>query len=225
MNKYHKIQTAWLRDPDNKFKTLLEGQWSKAEFEYLKNNIWSCREKIDGTNIRVMWHGRDWKGSCSTSPCPLEFRSKKNNDAQIQPTLLARLPEIFSIEDFRDAFEEKPVCLYGEGFGNKIQSAGKLYLPDSNDFILFDVWIDGYWLNRDNVENIAERFNIKAVPIVGEYTLEEAIEIVRIGFPSKISEIDQLAEGIVATPKVEMFGRNGARIITKIKHKDFRKNA
>lgn len=223
MEKYHKIQTAWLRDPDNNFKTLLEGQWSKDEFEFLKDNIWQWREKIDGTNIRVMWHGRDWKGSHDTSPFPLEFRSKKNNDAQIQPTLLARLPEIFSIEDFRDAFGEKPVCLYGEGFGKKIQKAGKLYLPDSNDFILFDVWIDGYWLNRDNVENIAQRFNIKVAPIIGEGTLVDMIELVRIGFESTVSELPQIAEGIVATPKVELFGRNGKRVITKIKHKDFRK--
>ena len=210
MEKYHKVQTVWLRDPDDNYKTLLEGQWSKEEFEYLKSLMWSWREKVDGTNIRVM----------ST---PMDFRGK-TDDANIQLPLLARLAEIFSPDDLRNVFEEKPVCLYGEGFGKKIQSkAGKLYLPDDHDFILFDVKVEDYWLQRKDVELIAERFGIKVVPIVGEGTLEEAIELTRIGMPSHISEVPQLMEGIVATPKVELLQRNGARIITKIKHKDFKK--
>lgn len=90
-------------------------------------------------------------------------------------------------------------------------------------FILFDVKVEDYWLQRKDVELIAERFGIKVVPIVGEGTLEEAIELTRIGMPSHISEVPQLMEGIVATPKVELLQRNGARIITKIKHKDFKK--
>ena len=215
MNKYHKIQTVWLRDPENSHKPLLEGQWSKEEFEYLKSLMWSWREKIDGTNIRVKWmeHGTDFT--------PLEFGGKTDK-SDIQPSLLARLPEIFSIEEMRKVFEEKPVCLYGEGHGKKIQKAGEFYLPDRVDFILFDVKIEDYWLQRKDVELIAERFGIKVVPIVGEGTLEEAIELTRIGMDSHISEVPQLMEGIVATPKVELMQRNGARIITKIKHKDFK---
>jgi len=215
MIKYHKIKTVYLRDPDNNYKTLLEGQWSRAEFEYLKDLIWTWREKIDGTNIRVQWWGREWDGFI-----PLDFQGKTDK-AQIQPSLLARLPEIFSVDDMREVFEDKVVCLYGEGHGNKIQKAGKYYIPDGVDFILFDVKVDGIWLNRENVERIAERFGIKCVPIIGEGTLKEAIEIVKIGFPSTISEVPQLAEGIVATPKIELVCRDGARIITKIKHKDF----
>ena len=54
MNEYHKIQTVFDRDPDNKFKTLLEGQFSMPEFAYLAENEWVWTEKVDGTNIRVM---------------------------------------------------------------------------------------------------------------------------------------------------------------------------
>ena len=215
MLKYHKIQTVWFRDPEDNYKTLLEGEWSKEEYNYLRNLIWSWREKIDGTNIRVKWmeHGADFT--------PLDFQGKTDN-SNIPPLLLARLPEIFSVEEMRKVFEEKSVCLYGEGHGKKIQKAGNLYLPDSVDFILFDVKVEDYWLQRKDVELIAERFGIKVVPIVGEGTLEEAIELTRIGMPSHISELPQLMEGIVATPKVELLQRNGARIITKIKHKDFK---
>ena len=40
MKEYHKIQTVYLRDPATKYKTLLEGQFAKPEFDYLKDNIW-----------------------------------------------------------------------------------------------------------------------------------------------------------------------------------------
>jgi hypothetical protein len=223
MNKYHKIQTVYLRDPENNYKTLLEGQWSKAEFEFLKDLQWSWREKIDGTNIRVRYNCPCEEDPQTGGYVPLEFRGKTDNKSQLQPVLLTRLPEIFTVDDMRKVFEDKTVCLYGEGYGNHIQKAGKFYLTADNDFILFDVKIDNYWLQRKDVELIAERFGIKVVPIVGEGTLEDAIEIVRLGYMSHISEKPQIAEGIVALPKVELFGRNGARIITKIKHKDFRK--
>ena len=57
MKEYHKIQTVYFRDPENNHKTLLEGTWAKPEFELLKDIDWICTEKIDGTNIRIMWDG------------------------------------------------------------------------------------------------------------------------------------------------------------------------
>ena len=59
MKEYHKIQTVFKRDPDNNFKTLLMGEYSLPEFEYLKDNKWVFTEKVDGTNIRVIWDGKD----------------------------------------------------------------------------------------------------------------------------------------------------------------------
>lgn len=58
MKEYHKINTIFKRDPETRNKTLLEGQYSVPEFEYLANNKWIFTEKIDGTNIRVMWDGK-----------------------------------------------------------------------------------------------------------------------------------------------------------------------
>lgn len=40
MKEYHKIQTVFLRDPNTKFKTLLEGEFALPEFKYLANNEW-----------------------------------------------------------------------------------------------------------------------------------------------------------------------------------------
>jgi len=55
MVEYHKIQTIFKRNPETNFKTLLEGEYSLPEFESLKNNEWVWTEKVDGTNIRIMW--------------------------------------------------------------------------------------------------------------------------------------------------------------------------
>ena len=48
MKEYHKIQTVFMRDLENRYKTLLEGQFSLPEFEYLANNEWAFTEKVDG---------------------------------------------------------------------------------------------------------------------------------------------------------------------------------
>jgi len=55
MKEYHKIQTVFKRNPKNKLKTLLHGNYSIPEFEYLKDNEWVFTEKVNGTNIRVMF--------------------------------------------------------------------------------------------------------------------------------------------------------------------------
>jgi len=57
MKEYHKIQTVWKRDQANNYRTLLEGFWATQEIAYLKDLTWVFTEKVDGTNVRVMWDG------------------------------------------------------------------------------------------------------------------------------------------------------------------------
>ena len=216
MIKYHKIQTIYKRDPETNFKTLLEGQYSLPEFEYLRDNIWVFTEKVDGTNIRIMYDGVTlWFGG-------------KTDSAQIQSELANRLSVFCSdkIEEFDRLFinenDDNPihVCLYSEGYGPKIQKGGGNY-RNNQDIVLFDIKVGGWWLKRDAVESIANTLGLDVVPIIGEGTLDDAIEMTREGFKSQWG--DFLAEGIVARPKVELRSRNNSRIITKIKHKDFAK--
>ena len=113
-----------------------------------------------------------------------------------------------------------PMCLCGEGYGRKIQKGGGNYIPNDVSFILFDVEIDTWWLERKNVLDISNKLNIDIVPVVGEGTLLEAINMCKSGFKSKLR--DTPPEGLVLKPKVEMYNRKGERIITKIKLKDFK---
>lgn len=212
MKQYHKIQTVFFRDPENNNKTLLEGQWSKPEFELLKNLEWTWTEKIDGTNIRIMWDGQKVR------------LGGKTDNAQIPSHLIEVLNDTFTADKMKAAFPDaRDVCLYGEGFGVKIQKGGN-YMTDRADFILFDVKIGEWWLQRHNVEDVANKLKIAIVPILGKGKLTEAIEMVRKGFTSTISENkDYIAEGLIMKPSTELFSRKGERIITKLKYKDFRR--
>ena|SRR3990167_2805684 len=210
--KYHKILSLFKRNMEGDKKFII-GEWTTPELKYLKDNEWVFTEKVDGTNIRVMWDGKE-----------VVFGGR-SDDAQIYIPLLLRLQELFMrIEPrmiFADNFgtEEVDVVLYGEGFGAKIQKSGENYIPDGTDFVLFDVAVNGLYLERENVEDIAQKFGVKIVPIIGHGTLEEAIEMTKKGFKSQWG--DFIAEGIVARPKTELLSRGGERIITKVKYRDF----
>ncbi len=208
MDIYHKIQTVFKRDPGTNHKTLLEGEFSQPEFDYLQNDEWVFTEKVDGTNIRVIW--RDGA---------VEFGGKTDN-VQMPPRLLDKLTATFTAQLMSAVFETNPdsVCLYGEGFGAKIQKGGGNYRPDQG-FVLFDVKIGDWWLRRNDVVLIANRLGIECVPAIGVGTLAQMVELARAGFNSTWG--DFTAEGIVARPKVELVDRGGRRIITKIKHRDF----
>jgi len=213
MNTYHKIQSIFKRDPQNNNKTFLLGQYSTPEIEFLKDNEWEFTEKIDGTNIRNMWGGES-----------ITFQGKTDNSA-IPSHLVNELVKKFLNDEMnalmRAQFgDEGGVCLYGEGCGPKIQKGGGNYGP-APMFVLFDVKIGEWWLKREDVADVAANLGLPLAPVIGRGTLQDAIEMTREGFNSKWG--DFIAEGIVARPVTELFSRNGQRVITKIKHKDFKK--
>ena len=107
--------------------------------------------------------------------------------------------------------------LIGEGYGGKIQ--GKRGYSETEDFILFDVMIEGCYLNRDSVKEIAEYFNLKVVPTVLIGTIQEGIDYVKTKPKSKIGA--EISEGLVGRPLFELNNNTGRRIITKIKTRDF----
>lgn len=207
MTEYHKIQSIYKRDMTSKRKTLLEGQWTLPEFEYLAGNTWTFTEKVDGTNIRVIFQngGVTFGG--------------RTEDAQIPAQLVTRLNERFlpMAAKLAEVFDGGAV-LYGEGYGAKIQKGGGNYRADQ-DFVLFDVKVGDWWLQRADVEDVAGKLGIDVVPIIGEGTLHDAVAHAKAGIRSTWGDFE--AEGIVARPKVELKTRGGQRLIAKIKCRDF----
>ena len=203
LSEYHKIETLYERDLAT-FK-VKAGVFKNPIYDELKR--WHWTEKIDGTNIRVIW--RDGK---------VTFGGKTDN-AQINADLIRYLYEEFTADALSAAFPDaNDVVLYGEGYGAGIQKGGDYC--DSKRFILFDVLVAGkWWLSDANVQDVASKLDIDVVPDFGMMTLEEATELVRDGFPSRIGTAK--AEGLVGRPLEALFDKKGSRLIVKLKTKDF----
>ena len=211
MKEYHKIPNIYIRSTET--KKIERGQYTSDELALLRNIEWLFTEKVDGTNIRIVWDGHK-----------VEIKGRTDK-AQIPSALLNRLMELFGGEAneqiFEQNFGDKEVMLVGEGYGAKIQGCGGLYRPDQ-DFILFDVMIGGNYQSREAVENIAKYFNLEVVPIVFAGTLEEGVEFVKSQPKSRVAKEELVMEGVVGRPAVELQDRCGNRIIVKIKTHDFK---
>ncbi len=210
MKEYTKIETIFERDMEGT-KKLIEGKYHNETVAYLKDNEWICTEKIDGTNIGVIWDGHK-----------VSYQGRTER-AQVPTHLMNRLIELFggSINEelFEQKFGEMQVILFGEGYGAKIQNGGK-YRSDVS-FILFDVYLpeQNLWLKRDAIEDIARAFGIEAVPIVLKGTLQQAVDYVKSKPKSTIGEADM--EGLVCRPAIDILDRMGKRVIVKVKVADF----
>jgi len=220
MELYPKIDSIYKRYDNGKFKD----EFSCEAFEYLKDNKWVFTEKIDGTNIRIGWDGKSI------------LIGGRTDRAQIPTHLSTFLQSHFRDELFSDYTDG--ITLFGEGYGFKIQNGGG-YIPDGVGFILFDVligkwwlkreligewWlkrelIGKWWLKREDVESVAEQLEIPVVPIIESGTLSDACRIVMNGFDSRVGKCK--AEGLVLRPAIELKERDGRRIITKVKTRDF----
>ncbi len=210
MIEYTKISTIYKRDIEGT-KKLIEGSYNDEAVEFLKDKPWVCTEKIDGTNIGIVWDGHR-----------VSYQGRTER-AQIPAYLMNKLIELFGGEATEEIFEQKfgemPVILFGEGYGAKVQNGGN-YRSDVS-FILFDVYLpdQNLWLKRDALEDIARAFNIELVPIVLIGSLDEAVAYVKSRPKSTIGTANM--EGLVCKPAVDMLDRRGRRIIVKVKVRDF----
>ncbi len=208
MTEYHKIYSPFVRDRVT--NRLIRGEWSRPEFGYLADKKWIATEKVDGTNIRVMWDGKDVVLGGKTDAASLP--------ADLVRALQDKFMTIGARQKFAEKFADKQVCFYGEGYGAKIQKGGGNYRKDQG-FVLFDVRIGETWLNIGAVTGIAESFEMEVVPTVKEGTLAELIEFVESRPKSTYGDFEM--EGVVARPEMVLLNNNRERLITKIKVKDF----
>lgn len=204
MHEYHKIDCLYYRDPDTRM--LDSSRYRNPCVEYLKDLLWVFTEKVDGTNIRVVWDGYR-----------VSFYGRTDR-AVIPDGLMKRLEELFGGEENEQLFEQrfgnKEVIIFGEGYGGKIQ-ANVGYRPNE-DFIIFDVEINGNMLMREDVKDIASMFKCSIVPIAITGTIADAVKYVS-GFPKSMLNESVQMEGVVGIPAIGLKDKSGNRIITKIK--------
>ena len=209
--EYNKIDSPFKRFTEGPQRNRFDfSQWSRPEFELLQHLPWHWTEKIDGTNIRVVWDGHR-----------VAFGGR-TDAAQIPATLFKVLAEMFPEELLEQVFGEKPAVLYGEGFGAKIQKVGAQYIPDGQSFILFDVRAGDWWLTPESVADIAFKLGINHAPVFATgMDVATAIDTVVRGLESSWGPF--WAEGLVGRPPLGITARDGGRLLMKVKHVDLYK--
>jgi len=130
--EYHKLWAPYKREIDGKNRSrLVEGKWARPEFELLKDLDWSWTEKVNGTNVRIIWDGRRVKIGGRTG------------DAQMPLFLVDYLRDLFPEELLENQFHGNPAVLYGEGYGARVAAGSGVYRATPG-FALFDVNVGGW---------------------------------------------------------------------------------
>ena len=218
MSEYPKISTLFERNEDfsidpTKLKHPVYGTIKE----------WDVTEKVDGTNIRVIYQSKGYTINAQGETTKahednVQFRGR-TDAAQIPGDLLKALTHMFPVEKLAAQFQT-PVVLYGEGYGAGIQKVGKLYRPDKS-FILFDVLVDGkWWLDTKAVADVAQALGCDVVPYLGRWDMDKIIGYCSTEKPSTLTPACP-CEGIVARPLETLFDSRHERVILKLKTKDF----
>jgi ATP-dependent RNA circularization protein (DNA/RNA ligase family) len=197
----------------NKKGTILEGEYADPIFANMKN--WLVTEKIHGENVRIMMIDGE-----------MFYRGRTDN-SQVRPSAYEFLKDTFPLDKMQNVFNHvDTVVLYGELCGAKI-NGGKAY---SNDFriVLFDVLVmdetgHEWWLEFENVTEIANKLEVEHVFSFGVMTEEKIIELVQSEYKSAMSEKPLVAEGVVCTAWPMVLNRRGEPVKFKLKARDYRR--
>ena len=210
MKCYPKIETVYRRDMEGS-KKLIEGDFRNKTVKMLADfPIWYGTEKLDGTNMQIAWDGHK---------LTLGGRTENTN---IPPHILEYYNSTFNNNETEEIFEQvfgdKPMVLFFEAVGPKIQTFGKHY-SDSVKFILLDVYNvnNDSWWPFDGIVDVAIALRVEHKICVCEGSIKDIIGFVKTVPMSSQSAHPLPIEGVVAVPKVELKDANGERVIVKIK--------
>lgn len=207
MKEYQKIETLYTFDSEIK---RFRKEFYNPIVEYLKDCKWFGTEKIDGTNIRILWNGHSF-----------EFGGRTDN-AEIPKAVMKILTDNFNYDMevlFEQKFGNKEVMLFMEAFAGKIQNGT---YQGSEDIIGFDIMIGDVYLDKAVSKQIFEELGLKFVPVLEFNNLQECIDYVYHNTQSIIQPQSKI-EGLVCYPAFRLYDHQGKRIIVKIKNKDLAK--
>ena len=251
-NTYQKINTLYKRDINNiimqhyewvnpEFEYLRGCMWDATEkvdgtnlrIEVVQEPVHELvSDKIVGVKFTTRFRGKT--DNANIPPALLKYMQETFTDDKVYAALgikenipieeWAEHSWCVSKDDLTPVYEKIPTLytIYGEGYGYKVQACGSRYLSKSVSFIGFDVKVNDTYLLRDNALSVFEKLGCQTVPYHGQMTIDEAIEKVRTGFVSAISEDRTfMAEGLVLSSPIGLKNRRGERLIVKIKYADF----
>jgi len=155
-------------------------------------------EKIHGTSTHISWKN----GKINFSSGGEKYE---------------KFEKLFNIKELEKKFKELFECdvvIYGEGYGGKCQGMSGTYGKELK-FIVFDIKVDGNWLDVSNAEDVAKKLGLEFVDYVKIKTElklldkerdKNSTQAIRNGCGGK------LREGIVLRPLIEVTKNNGSRI-------------
>lgn len=225
--EYHKIETMFLRTGKG---IVRPGEWTTPEFEYLADSPWDWREKVDGFNLRLHFDGERVTVNGRTDEADIPARlyadlaHRKQRGDILHPAMTLTDPV-----RWRSVFGDAPgtdVTLYGEAYGGYIRN-GTQYRPDVA-VLLFDARVVSptgvWWLKYNALDDIAGKLGFEVVPgvdVPGVSSLNDAWAAIQEGLLRSNWDRAQI-EGLVGRPRgVDLFTRDGSRIIAKIKLRDW----
>jgi len=91
-------------------------------------------------------------------------------------------------------------------------------------FILSDVSIDGIWLDRDGVNDVASRFGVPAVPVLGRMSAEETVTLLLSKFNSLFDK-NRTIDGVIGRTDPLLFMSDGNPLMFKLEYSDIEKRA
>lgn len=168
-------------------------------------------EKVHGSSSSIIW--RDGKVSFfSGGASHLMFI--KLFDAE---KLKAQFTEEFGVE--------KPVTIFGEAYGGKMQAMSETYGKDLK-FVAFEVLVGEHcFLNMDVAHRVVEKFGLEfvdycivdcTVEALDAEKMKDSVQAIRNGCGT-----GKKREGIVMRPLIELRKNSGERIMAKHKREDF----
>ena len=233
---------------------IIMGCFTDPTVKYLKDCLWEGYSKIDGTNSKICYFpsnaellvgGKTDKASSQHG----QFEMLQEIGDKIKPELEKLFPkdgakfapvkegnkiqfvdkdgvpeELTENGLYCVYVNEVPVYIYGEYYGQGIQNCGGRY-HDYNDFRVFDIDAQGWWVPSDIRNAWCKQLGLKTVPFIGIRTLSEFEKMVMDGFTTLVDGVKDptlIEEGIVARPVIPIKDARGNRIIVKIKYCDYK---
>lgn len=235
MSEYPSIQNLYASNGEQGagHKRGPEFGFSNEAFDMVKH--WLVLEKVDGMNIRVVYHPYGISDEIEEGRVDFYGRTERAN---LPGDLLAHLQSTYTLEKLQAAFYEQlpplddesllktdyawqnRIVLYLEGFGPGIQK-GADYGGEKRT-ILYDVLAaEKWWLRWSDVCDVASKLDIPTVPVLhSSMSVEDIIESEIVHASELLPEGSPLIEGLVARTDPYLFDGRGRRVMFKYKVRD-----
>lgn len=203
------------------------------------NTLWNVTEKLDGCNFSII------VTADGTKPAKRSGFIQENEKffafQDIYLPLVSKAQDLYDDIAFMTEKGLAPnvVQIYGEYVGSNVLNRVDY---KEKGFYVFDIKVDGTFLNYDDVEILCSKFGFNQVPLIFVGSVDEVKQFhdewqeKEFTFNSTITldenhgklftdkELTNIAEGFVIKPDNPLFETTGSRVILKAKSSKFKES-